>query len=120
MALESRKILAAPGLKISATTVRVAVRRCHSMAIWVRLSKKVNRDAIRSVLGDAPGVLVHDVPPCPAEVEGTDAVHVGRLRMDPDEPEACWFWVVSDQLRKGAALNAVQIAEKLHGYGKIS
>ncbi len=120
MTFESRKILGRPDLKISATTVRVPVRRCHSMAVWVRLKRPCDKGGIQSALARAAGIALEETPPCPAEVEGTDAVHVGRVRMDPDDPGACWFWAVSDQLRKGAALNAVQIAERLHAAGRIT
>jgi aspartate-semialdehyde dehydrogenase len=71
-------------------------------------------DEVIAALGSAPGVSVTDTPPCPADHEGADPVHVGRIRTDPDEDQAFWIWAVSDQLRKGAALNAIQIAEKLN------
>ncbi|MFH2000561.1 MAG: aspartate-semialdehyde dehydrogenase [Planctomycetota bacterium] len=114
IAFESRKILSLPKLKISATTVRVPVRRCHSLSIWVRLNCAADEAGVRSVLDQAPGVVLSDAPPSPASHEGADPVYVGRVRKDPDEPNAFWLWVVSDQLRKGAALNAIQIAEMIH------
>lgn len=110
---ESRKILDLPDLPLSATTVRVPVRRCHALSVWVRLRRAASPEAVGRALASAPGVRLEAAPPCPAEVEGTDLVHVGRLRPDPDEARAFWFFAVSDQLRKGAALNAVQIAERL-------
>jgi aspartate-semialdehyde dehydrogenase len=120
IAYEGRRILGLPSLKISATTVRVPVRRCHSIALWARFSKPVDLEEVKAALADSPGLTLSDPPPCPAELEGTDDVHVGRIRMDPDEAEACWMWVVADQLRRGAALNALLIAEKLHALGKLS
>ncbi|MBU0754789.1 MAG: aspartate-semialdehyde dehydrogenase [Planctomycetes bacterium] len=114
IAFESRKILSLPALKISATTVRVPVRRCHSLSIWVRLSQAPDRESILAAFSAASGVVVTEAPPCPGDYEGTDPVYVSRLRRDPDEKKAFWFWAVSDQLRKGAALNAIQIAERIY------
>lgn len=120
IAFESRKILDEPDLAISATTVRVPVRRCHSMTIWVRLRAPLETEELKERLRRAPGVRLADTPPCPADLEGTDHASVGRIRRDPNEERAFWMWVVADQLRKGAALNAVQIMEKLIEYGRIS
>lgn len=119
MAFESRKILDCADLKISSTTVRVPVPRCHSMAIWTRLDRPADADALRATLASAPGVVAAAEPPCPAEAVGRDAVYAGRIRLDPDDSRAFWFWAVSDQLRKGAALNAIQIAEELLAAGRI-
>jgi aspartate-semialdehyde dehydrogenase len=119
IAFESQKILDLPTLKISATTVRVPIRRCHSMAIWVRLKNVADLADVHNALAQTPGVVLADPPPCPAEVEGSDSVHVGRIRKDLDDERSYWLWVVSDQLRKGAALNAVQVVEKLHEFDKI-
>ncbi len=119
MAFESRKILDCADLKISSTTVRVPVPRCHSMAIWTRLNKTTHVDAVRATLASAPGVIVAEEAPCPADAAGRDAVYVGRIRPDPDDSRAFWLWAVSDQLRKGAALNAIQIAEELVAAGRI-
>ncbi len=120
MSFESRKILDHADLKISATTVRVPVPRCHSMAIWARLGRSADLDSVRAALASADGVVVSDEPPCPAEAAGRDPVYVGRIRPDPDDRCAYWFWAVSDQLRKGAALNAIQIAEELVAAGRIA
>jgi aspartate-semialdehyde dehydrogenase len=114
IAFESRKILERPDLNISATTVRVAVMRCHSISLWFRLRQHAALDAVLERLDNAPGVVLAESPPSPAECEGIDPVVVGRVRMDPDEERAFWLWAVSDQLRKGAALNALQIAEWIH------
>ena len=69
--------------------------------------------------GSTPGVVLADPPPCPADLEGTDPVYVGRIRRDPNDQRAFWMWAVSDQLRKGAALNAIQIMDKLADYDRI-
>jgi aspartate-semialdehyde dehydrogenase len=114
IAFESRKILGLELLKISATTVRVPVRRCHALSLWVRLEQEAEPGEVEQALREAPGVELAEPPPCPAEKEGTDPVYVGRVRRDPDDEKAWWLWAVSDQLRKGAALNAVQIAERIH------
>jgi aspartate-semialdehyde dehydrogenase len=114
IAFESRKILDRPDLKISATTVRVPVKRCHSISIWCRLARRVTLEEVRGHLDGAPGVALAEAPPGPAECEGRDPVTVGRVRRDPDDDRAFWLWAVSDQLRKGAALNAIQIAEWFH------
>jgi len=119
MVFESRKILECADLKISATTVRVPVPRCHSMAIWTRLNKTATLDAIGATLASAPGIIVADEAPSPGDAAGRDAVYVGRIRRDPDDPLGFWFWAVSDQLRKGAALNAIQIAEELIAAGRV-
>ncbi len=113
IAFESRKILGLPALDISATTVRVPVRRCHSMSIWARLETEADSETVKSALMAAPGIRVPDKPPCPAETENTDPVFVGRIRRDPCDKKAFWMWAVSDQLRKGASLNAIQIAETI-------
>ena len=113
MVSESRKILNLPDLAISATTVRVPVARCHALAIWVRVNQAADLTAVRTVLQKAPGVRLEKDPPCPGELAGTDPVHVGRVRPDPHEANAFWLFAVSDQVRKGAALNAIQIAERL-------
>lgn len=118
MVLETRKIMHLPGLPVAATCVRVPVLRCHSEAVNVEFSSPVSLDDARRALASAAGVQVMDDPasklyPMPATVEGTDDTYVGRLRTDPSVPHGLQMWVVADQLRKGAALNAVQIAESL-------
>ena len=115
---ETRKILGAPELQMSATCVRVPVRRAHSEAVWIEASEPLDPARVRVVLEGAPGVEVIDDPemlayPMPLTATGRDAVQVGRIRADISRPGAVCLWLVGDQLRKGAALNAVQIAELL-------
>ena len=113
---ETRRILARPELAISCTCVRVPVRRAHSEAINVEFERPVTASEARSWLESAAGVEVRDDPaalrfPTPREAEGKDAVLVGRIRQDPGHPNALDLWLTGDQLRKGAALNAIEIAE---------
>ncbi len=118
MVVETKKIMHAPDIAVHATCVRVPVLRCHSEAVNVEFSSAVDLDDAREALAAAPGITVMDDPadkvyPMPAMLEGTDDTYVGRLRVDPTVSNGLAFWVVADQLRKGAALNAVQIAEEL-------
>jgi len=120
MVVETKKIMHAPQIEVAATCVRVPVLRCHSEAINVEFSAPVSLAEARSALEMAPGITLLDEPaektyPMPALLEGTDDTYVGRLRVDPSVPSGIAMWVVADQLRKGAALNAVQIAEALLG-----
>ena len=115
---ETRKILEAPDLLISLTAVRVPVFTCHSVAVNVETEDKVSVECARELFGRFPGLKVWDEPaeqryPMPVDVEGQDDCWVGRIREDLSHPRALNFWVVGDQLRKGAATNAVQIAELL-------
>ncbi|MBX3237721.1 MAG: aspartate-semialdehyde dehydrogenase [Nitrospiraceae bacterium] len=115
---ETRKILDAPKLRVTATTVRVPVLRCHSEAINVELERPLKPNDARAALAAMPGVIVYDDPtkklyPMPFEVSGKDEVYIGRVREDESVTNGLNLWVVSDNLRKGAALNAVQIAECL-------
>lgn len=115
---ETRKILDAPKLRVTATTVRVPVLRCHSEAINVELEKPLTANEARAALAAMPGVLVYDDPvkklyPMPLDATGKDEVYVGRIREDESITNGLNLWVVSDNLRKGAALNAIQIAECL-------
>jgi aspartate-semialdehyde dehydrogenase len=115
---ETRKILEAPELAIAPTTVRVPVFTCHSVAVNVETEEKVSAERARELFGRFPGLKVWDEPaeqryPMPVDVEGQDECWVGRVREDLSHPRALNFWVVGDQLRKGAATNAVQIAELL-------
>ncbi|MEA4882046.1 MAG: aspartate-semialdehyde dehydrogenase [Clostridia bacterium] len=117
---ETRKILGDESLKISATTVRVPVFRSHSVSANVQTKEHAPIDQVRQVLQSAPGVVLVDDPanfsyPMPIHASGADPVEVGRLREDPSAPNAIWLWIVGDQLRKGAASNAVQIALALYG-----
>ncbi|HEX2037987.1 MAG TPA: aspartate-semialdehyde dehydrogenase [Chloroflexota bacterium] len=113
---ETRKIFHAPHLAISATCVRVPVMTGHSEAVHVEFERPMSPDEARAILAEAPGVTVVDDPrrsryPMPLEAAGRDEVFVGRLRADPSHPHGLAMWIVSDNLRKGAALNAVQVFE---------
>jgi len=115
---ESRKILGQPDLPVSATAVRVPVRVGHSVAVWASFDRPVDPDEARALWRAFPGVEVIDDPgsnayPTPLAVAGRDPVLVGRARRDLTDPNGLTFFVASDNLRKGAALNAVQIAEVL-------
>ena len=115
---ETRKILGMPRLKVSATCVRVPVVTGHSVAVHAVFRREVTRHEAQQVLSDAPGVVLADDPetgefPTPADVVGTDPTWVGRVRQSMDDPNAIEFFVCGDNLRKGAALNAAQIAELL-------
>ena len=118
IAKETRKILNAPGLRVTATTVRVPVLRCHSEAINVELERPLKANEARAALAAMPGVIVYDDPlkklyPMPLDATGKDEVYIGRVREDESITNGLNLWVVSDNLRKGAALNAIQIAEYL-------
>ncbi len=113
---ETHKIMHAPGIKISATCVRVPVRTGHSESIYIQTIKPITVAGIKKILAKAPGVVLIDEPqnnlyPMPKDSEGKDATFVGRIRQDAFDKKGFWLWVVADNLRKGAATNAVQIAE---------
>jgi aspartate-semialdehyde dehydrogenase len=113
---ESRKILGIPDLRVTATAVRVPVVGGHSESVNLTLKKDTSVEEIRTILSQASGVFVQDDPsldiyPLPASSHGKDNVFVGRIRRDESESNAFNLWVVSDNLRKGAATNAVQILE---------
>jgi aspartate-semialdehyde dehydrogenase len=113
---ETRKILELPDLLIAPTTVRVPVFTCHSVAVNAETEEKITAGRARELFARFPGLRVWDEPaeqryPMPVTVEGQDDCFVGRVRDDLSHPRALNFWVVGDQLRKGAATNAVQIAE---------
>ncbi|MDD5568153.1 MAG: aspartate-semialdehyde dehydrogenase [Candidatus Omnitrophica bacterium] len=113
---ETHKIMHAPKIKISATTVRVPVRTGHSESVYFEVSRPISVDKIKALLAKAPGVVLMDEPknnlyPMPKDVEGRDETFVGRIRQDAFVKNGFWLWVVADNLRKGAATNAVQIAE---------
>jgi aspartate-semialdehyde dehydrogenase len=115
---ESRKILGLPDLRITVTCARVPVRNCHSEALNVETRVDLAPDDCRTLLAEAPGVIVVDDPaaaryPLASEAAGRDEVFVGRIRRDESNPRTLNMWVVGDNLRKGAATNAVQIAELL-------
>ena len=114
MVYETRKILGDESILVSPTTVRVPVRVGHSEAINLEFVKPITVEQAREALRQAPGVIVvDDGAPQPLHSEGRDEVFVGRIRRDPTLPHGLNLWVVSDNLRKGAATNAVQIAETL-------
>lgn len=118
---ESRKILGLPDLKVTTTCVRVPVHRSHSVSISAQFEKPVTVEAAQAVYGEAtPGVKLCDDPsqelyPTPLDTSGKDDCLVGRMRMDQVLDNALALWVVGDQVKKGAALNAVQIAKLLIG-----
>jgi aspartate-semialdehyde dehydrogenase len=125
MVNESRKILGLPELSVSCTTVRVPVFRGHSEAITAIFRKPLSPERAREILKDAPGVILAGdgdpgIYPTALDVPGTDAVAVGRVRRDTGSSRGLALWVVADNLRKGAALNAVQIAEKLLLSGRLN
>jgi aspartate-semialdehyde dehydrogenase len=124
MADETVKIFADPQIKVTATCVRVPVFGAHSEAVNVQTREPLGAAAARELLAAAPGVEVVDDPlhgryPTPLDAEGRDPVYVGRIRDDHTAPNCLNFWVVADNLRKGAALNAVQIAETLLSRGLL-
>lgn len=115
MHLETKKIMHAPDLEVSATCVRVPVMRAHSEAIWVETERPLTTDAVREAFDAAEGVVLIDRTealgyPMPLDIAGKDPVYVGRVRRDLANDRGISFWTVADQIRKGAALNAVQIA----------
>ena len=118
MVNETRKILRAPGIAVSATTVRVPVEGGHSESVNVEFLKTYDLAEARQLMADMPGVTLQDDPsqnlyPMPINAWGKDDVFVGRIRRDPSVENGLNLWCVSDNLRKGAATNAVQIAEVL-------
>ena len=115
---ETRKIMGAPDIQITATTVRVPVMVGHSESVNVTFEKPFDLKELRQVLENAPGIVIRDDPanniyPTPLETAGTDPVYVGRIRRDFSSENSLNLWVVADNVRKGAATNAVQIAEVL-------
>ena len=121
---ETRKIMHSD-LSVSATCVRVPVTRAHSEAIWVETEESIELDILREAFRKAPGMLLQDEPseqvyPRPLCIAEKDPVYGGRLRKDLTNPRGIAFWCVSDQIKKGAALNAVQIAEYLVSQGQFS
>ncbi len=121
---ETRKIMGAPHLAVSATCVRVPVFNAHSESVNVEFEESVSPEEARALLARAPGVeVVDDVEsfsyPMPKDADGEDPVYVGRIRRDDSQENTLNLWVVADNLRKGAALNAVQIAEALIEKGML-
>jgi aspartate-semialdehyde dehydrogenase len=115
---ETHKILGDEKVKVSATTVRVPVRTGHSEAVYIETRKPIEPEALKKLLRESPGIIVIDDPkqglyPMPKDVEGKTETFVGRIRKDPYVKNGFWLWVVADNLLKGAASNAVQIAQEL-------
>jgi aspartate-semialdehyde dehydrogenase len=124
MVNETRKIMRDNDIRVTATTVRIPVMGGHSEAVNVEFDKDFDLKEVRALLSHAPGVIVVDDPaaqqyPMPRNSHEKDEVFVGRLRRDESQPNTLNMWVVSDNLRKGAATNAVQIAEYLLGKGLL-
>lgn len=124
MVNETQKIMGLPEVRVSATCVRVPVFRSHSEAIWIETRRPVSVAQARELLSKAPGVVLQDDPekgvyPMPLAAEGQQTTFVGRIRQDLASQKGLSFWVVSDNLLKGAALNAVQIAELLVEKGLV-
>ncbi len=118
MVNETQKIFGDSSIQVTATTVRVPVFVCHAESINIETERKLTANEARALLSASPGIQVYDDPsrnlyPLPIDVVGTDDVYVGRVREDESIPKGLNLWVVADNLRKGAALNAVQIAEVL-------
>ena len=118
MVNETRKIMGDDSIRVTSTTVRVPVKGGHSESVNVEFEKDFDLSEVRSMLSDMPGVVVVDDPstlkyPMPIDAENKDDVFVGRIRRDESQPNTLNCWIVSDNLRKGAATNAVQIAEYL-------
>ena len=125
MVNETRKILHDPDLRISATCVRVPVMVGHSEAVHIDFQEPIGPGEVREVLSDVPGLTVVDDPamnryPMPVDAEGEDDVFVGRIRQDVSNPRGVAMWLVTDNLRKGAALNGIQIAEELLSRGLVN
>ena len=120
---ETRKIMHSD-LSVSATAVRVPVLRAHSEALWVETEQEISLEQAKTAFASADGIIVIDNPaekqyPMPLYLAGRDEVFVGRIRKDLTNPKGLAFWTVSDQIKKGAALNAVQIAEYLVKEGVV-
>lgn len=120
---ETKKIMHAPTLDVSATCVRVPVMRAHSEAIWCETEKPISVEDARNAFSKAKGLVIMDDPankkyPMPLDIANEDPVYVGRIRKDITNECGLSFWVVGDQIKKGAALNAVQIAQYLIENGK--
>ena len=124
MVNETQKIFEDPSIRVCATTVRVPVIYGHSESVNIETVKPISPEEVRRLLSSAPGVKVIDDPskggyPVPLQAAGTDDTYVGRIRRDPSVENGLAMWVVADNIRKGAASNAVQIAEILLGRGRL-
>jgi aspartate-semialdehyde dehydrogenase len=124
MVNETKKIMGDDGIRVTATTVRIPVMGGHSESVNVEFKQDFSLEQVRNLLSSAPGVVLVDDPatqryPMPMDAHERDEVFVGRLRRDETQPQTLNMWIVSDNLRKGAATNAVQIAEYLAAKGLI-
>lgn len=124
MVLETKKIMGDDSIKVTATTVRIPVMGGHSESVNIEFDQEFELAEVRNLLSSAPGVVVVDDPttqqyPMPKDAHERDEVFVGRIRRDETQPKSLNMWIVSDNLRKGAATNAVQIAEYLAQYGLL-
>lgn len=124
MVLETNKILEDDSIRVTATTVRVPVSGGHSESVNIEFANDFDEGTVKQLLSDFPGVIVVDNPamnsyPMPLDAEGKDEVFVGRIRRDYSQPNTLNCWIVADNLRKGAATNAVQIAKVLHNNGWV-
>ncbi|MEF9923081.1 MAG: aspartate-semialdehyde dehydrogenase [Muribaculaceae bacterium] len=120
---ETRKIMHSPSISVSAMCVRVPVMRAHSEAIWVETEKPISVEVAKEAFAKAEGIVVLDAPaekkyPMPLFVANQDPVYVGRIRKDIANENGLTFWIVGDQIKKGAALNAVQIAQYMIAHKK--
>jgi aspartate-semialdehyde dehydrogenase len=124
MVNETKKIMRDDSIRVTATTVRIPVMGGHSESLNIEFENEFTLDEVRAILSSSPGVVLVDDPatqqyPMPKDAHERDEVFVGRIRRDETQPKTLNMWVVSDNLRKGAATNAVQIAEYLMGKGLI-
>ena len=124
MVLETKKIMRDDSIRVTATTVRIPVMGGHSESVNIEFEEEFDMDEVRQILQTAPGVILVDDPanhlyPMPKDAHDKDEVFVGRLRRDETQPKTLNMWIVSDNLRKGAATNAVQIAEYLVANGLL-
>ena len=120
---ETRKIMDS-NIEVSATCVRIPILRAHSESVWIETERPVSVEEAKDVFRNTEGIILIDNPenkeyPMPLYITGRDEVFVGRIRKDLSNPNGLTFWVVADQIRKGAALNAVQIAEYMVKKGLI-
>ncbi|MGN0232451.1 MAG: aspartate-semialdehyde dehydrogenase [Muribaculaceae bacterium] len=120
---ETRKIMHAPEISVSAMCVRVPVMRAHSEAIWIETERPISPEEAREAFEKAEGIIVKDNPadkqyPMPLDIANQDPVYVGRIRKDLANENGLTFWIVGDQIKKGAALNAVQIAQYMIAHKK--
>ena len=118
MVNETQKIMGDDSIRLTATTVRVPVKGGHSESVNVEFENDFNVDDVKKLLSQSPGIILIDDPsqkkyPMPIDAEGKDEVFVGRIRRDESQPKTLNLWIVADNLRKGAATNAIQIAEYL-------